>query len=181
MLHDLVKNPVPDLKTMLSFMSNLYVQSLRPVGRLACYVPWEWYHFPIVLCDVELRMQCWLPAGTPENGSTIQVRLYRHPDEADRKGKAALARFWASAHRYSHALGKIILQSANFEIACEIGADSLRCSNRPSERRIIGHFMQESCPAQRSRIGQGLRAFGGVKHELDVTILDQVDDMGPAL
>ena len=35
MLHDLVKNPVPDLKTMLSFMSNLYVQSLRPVGRLA--------------------------------------------------------------------------------------------------------------------------------------------------
>ncbi len=42
--------------------------------------------------------------------------------------------------------------------------------------------MQEGSPPQRSAVGERLRAFGGVEHELHVAIGDGVvDNMRPAL
>src|ERR1700730_4236485 len=102
----------------------------------------------------------------------------RHLLETDRKG--CFTSPDCPPPRSSRASAKIILQRANFQIAGEIGPNSLRRGNRASEGRVVGYLMQESGAAQRPRIGEGLRAFGRIEHKLDLAVFDQIDDMRPA-
>src|SRR3984893_8823079 len=103
----------------------------------------------------------------------------RHLPETGRKGCFTIPRLYPPSQP-SHALAKIILQRANFQITGEIGPNSLRRGDRASEGRIVGHLMQESGAAQRPRIGESLRSFRRIEHKLDLAVFDQVDDMRPA-
>src|SRR5665213_4506217 len=76
--------------------------------------------------------------------------------------------------------GKVTLQRADLKVPAQIGADALGSRHGTRKSGVIWHFMQEGSSSQRAAVGQRLRPFGGIEHELDVAVYDGVDDMWPA-